>query len=273
MSASLTKAWQKYAGFNVAQREFIGQQARQRFLQGQQGSLLGKAWILIQPLANILVYTLVFSQLMHQRLNGRTEVYAYSLFLCAGLLPWQLFSDVVQKTQSSLLDHAHILRKTAVPLAAFPLIGLRVALMNFAVVYVLFLIWAFLFAHISLSVLIVIFPSLVLLVLLAWIWGFGLAIAHVFFRDVGQALTLVLQFGFWMTPVVYPLSVIPAWLQEILVWVNPLVVIVETQQHAFLGLQGPPWWHWVSFVIWLLMGCIFLRHLLRERADELVDLL
>lgn len=273
MSGALFKAWQKFAGFNAAQRQFIGQQARQRFLQGQRGSLLGKAWIVIQPLATILVYTLVFSQVMHQRLSGRTDVYAYSLFLCAGLLPWQLFSEVMQKTQSSLLDHAHILRKTAVPLGAFPLISLQVALMNFGVIYALFLLWALVFAQISVTVLLTVLPSLILLVVLAWVWGFALAIAHVFFRDVGQMLGLVLQFGFWMTPVVYPLSVVPTWLQEILVWINPLVVIIQTQQHAFLGLEGPPWWQWLPYALWLLIGCMFLWHLLRERADELVDLL
>jgi lipopolysaccharide transport system permease protein len=273
VSGGLLKVWQKFAGFDAAQRQFIGQQARQRFLQGQRGSVLGKAWIVIQPLATILVYTLVFSQVMQQRLSGRTDVYAYSLFLCAGLLPWQLFSEVMQKTQASLLDHAHILRKTAVPLGAFPLISLQVALMNFGVIYALFLLWALVFAQISMTVLFTVLPSLILLLILAWIWGFALAIAHVFFRDVGQILALVLQFGFWMTPVVYPLSVVPAWLQNILVWMNPLVVIIQTQQNAFLGLEGPPWWHWLPFGLWLLLGCLFLRHLLRERADELVDLL
>ena len=273
MSGALFKAWQKFAGFNAAQRQFITQQARQRFLQGQRGSVLGKAWIVIQPLATILVYTLVFSQVMQQRLSGRTDVYAYSLFLCAGLLPWQLFSEIMQKTQMSLLDHAHILRKTAVPLGAFPLIALQVALMNFAVIYALFLLWAFAFTNTSVLVLFTIMPSLILLVVLAWVWGFALAIAHVFFRDVGQFLGLVLQFGFWMTPVVYPLNVVPSWLQGLLVWSNPMVVIIQTQQQAFLGLEGPPWWQWLPYVVWLLVGCVFLRHVLSERADELVDVL
>ena len=267
------QTWRQYAGFNAAQREFIVQQARQRFLQGQRGSLLGKAWIVIQPLATILVYTLVFSQVMHQRLSGRTELYAYSLFLCAGLLPWQLFSEVLQKTQHSLLDHAHILRKTAVPLMAFPVISLLVALMNFVVIYGLFLLWAFGFTQTSVSVLMTVLPCLLLLVILAWVWGFALAVAHVFFRDVGQLLSLVLQFGFWMTPVVYPLSVVPAWLQDVLVWINPMVVIIQVQQQAFLGLAGPPWWQWLPYALWLLVGCWFLRQMLQERADELVDLL
>lgn len=273
MRELIIRIWQNFTGLNASQCQFIGQQARQRFLQSQRGSLLGKAWIVIQPLATILVYTLVFSQVMHQRLNGRTDVYAYSLFLCAGLLPWQLFSEVMQKTQASLLDHAHFLRKTAVPLGAFPLIGLQVALMNFAVIYSLFLLWAITFANISLMVLFSILPSLILLLLLAWIWGYALAIAHVFFRDVGQVLALVLQFGFWMTPVVYPLSVVPSWLQDVLIWINPLVVVIQTQQQGFLGLPGPPWWQWLPFGLWLLVGCIFLRHLLREHANEIVDLL
>jgi lipopolysaccharide transport system permease protein len=263
----------KLIGFSTVHREFIWQQACQRFLQVQRGALLGKMWIVAQPLATILVYTLVFSQVMGQRLSGHAEVYTYSIFLCAGLLPWQFFSDVIQKTQISLLDHAHILRKTAVPLTAFPVVGLLVASMNFLVIYGLFLLWMLFFTSISLNVIWSIIPSLVLLILLAWIWGFALAIAHVFFRDVGHLLNLVLQFGFWMTPVVYPLSIVPSWLQNVLLWVNPLIVIIETQQQAFLGAYDLPVWRWLPYVFWLFIGIVFLRHLLRRRANELVDLL
>ena len=130
-AALLHSAWM-YRGFILGsvQREF---QTR------YQNSLLGALWTVLNPLAMILVYTVVFSQLMQARLPGVANGLAYGIYLCAGILTWGLFAEIIGRCQSVFLEHANLLKKLSFPRICLPLVVVLNALVNFAIIFALFL--------------------------------------------------------------------------------------------------------------------------------------
>ena len=111
MLQSLHQTW-RYRGFVLGS-------VKRDFQAKYHQSLMGVLWTLIQPLAMILVYTLVFSQVMKTKLPGveTGNGYSYSIFLCAGLLTWGLFAEIVSKSQTLFIDNANLLKKVNFPSA------------------------------------------------------------------------------------------------------------------------------------------------------------
>lgn len=135
MSIAMGHALWRYRGFVLGsvKREF---QSRYR------NSLLGAAWTVLQPLAMITVYTVVFSELMRTRLPGVNDPFAYSVYLCSGLLTWGLFAEIVQRCQTVFLDNGNMIKKLSFPRICLPTIVIANALVNFAItssVFVAFL--------------------------------------------------------------------------------------------------------------------------------------
>ena len=92
-------------------RGFILGSVKREFQLKYRNSLLGAAWMVLNPLAMILVYTVIFSQVMHNRLPGNSNQYSFSIYLCAGLLTWNLFSEIVGRSQVMFLESANLIKK------------------------------------------------------------------------------------------------------------------------------------------------------------------
>lgn len=253
--------------------DFWLESIRRDFAQTHRGSLLGRTWVLLQPLAMIVIYTLVFSRVMHSRLPGDAGIYAYSVFLCAGLLPWNFFAEALRRSQGSFIDQAHLLRKSALPLGLPAAIGVGIAAANFALVTGLFLLFLAFIGQWPGWILLAALPVLALQTVLAAGLGIALGVINVFFRDAGQLTTLSLQFGFWFTPIVYPLTVLPDWLQPWVMALNPLVGIVGWYQQLLLHGTLPPITLLAPAAIWCLIAGLLARHLMLRRGAEIVDLL
>lgn len=202
------------------------------------GSVLGALWQIVSPLAMIVIYTLVFSELMRARLPGIDDRYAYAIFVCCGLLAWTMFSEILVRSQMMFIENANLLKKSNFPRSCVPAIVVASALANFAVVYAVFLTllavsghwpgWAILAAPVP----------ILLLALMGLAIGVFLGIIHVFFRDVGQVLGIVLQVWFWLTPIVYSAHVLPASYQQ---WIgaNPITPIAMALQAIFVNHAWP----------------------------------
>ena len=115
MLLSLYRSLYSYRGFILGsvQREF---QARYR------NSLFGALWPIFNPLSMIIVYTVIFSQIMRARLPGVDDSMAYSVYLCAGLLAWGLFSEITLRSQNMFLENANLLKKISLPRICLPVI-------------------------------------------------------------------------------------------------------------------------------------------------------
>ena len=119
-------------------RTFILGSIRREISSRYKGTVMGSAWVVINPLMMIIIYTVIFSQVMHSRLNGVGGTYSYSIFLCAGLLPWLFFSDLVSKCQGAFVDNGNLLKKMHFPRGCLLVIALGNAGFNFLVIFTIF---------------------------------------------------------------------------------------------------------------------------------------
>lgn len=252
-------------------RGFVFGAVRREVQAKYRGSLLGAAWVFLAPLAQILVFTLIFAEIMRARLPGHEgSVFAYSVYLCAGVLPWGLFAEVLTRLNGVFLENANLIKKASFPRIALPVIVLLTALFNFAVILMLFLGFLAVTGAMPGLELIGLVPVLATQVTLAAGLGLLLGTLNVFFRDVAQFTSVVLGFWFWLTPIVYVAESLPPRAQS-LIALNPLTPIVRASQDIFVDKAWPDFGSiapvaLVSVLLLLLSGRFFLK-----RAPDLVD--
>jgi lipopolysaccharide transport system permease protein len=251
-------------------RGFISGSVKREFQSRYRNSLLGAAWTVLNPLAMIVVYTIIFSQVMKARLPGVDNSFAYSIYLCAGVLTWGLFAEIVSRAQNVFLEHANLIKKISFPRLCLPVIVVLNAGINFAIIFglfVLFLIFSGTFPGVSF---IAIFPVLAIQIMFAIGLGIIVGVLNVFFRDVGQFFAVLLQFWFWFTPVVYPASILPASAQRYLN-LNPMAPLVGAYQDILVHGQWPQWGKLLAPAVLALLLCAIGIRLFRKRVGEIVD--
>lgn len=252
-------------------RHFIYSCVKRDFQERYTGSILGVLWSVFQPLAMILVYTVIFSQVMRSKLQGMEETpFAYSIYLCAGVLTWGLFNETLVSLVNVFFKNANLMKKVSFPRVCLPAITILSSFSNFIIGFLLFLLFLIIigkFPYLGL-------PDMILVLIIQSVFtvglGLGLAVLNVFFRDVGQMLGVVLQFWFWFTPVVYPVSIIPKDLMWIMAF-NPMYHIIKGYQDIFVYGQHADY---ISLFCILLLGfvlCIWSLRLYKKHVGELVD--
>lgn len=204
------------------------------------GSSLGMVWAFLQPLLQLLLFTLVFSTILKISLAGeRGGGESFPLFLFAGLLPWMGIQEMVQRSTTVFVDQAALLKKLAFPphlLVAGTLVS---ALVHQALAAVVFLVVLGAAGRLEWTALWLV-PLLALQVPLVAGACFFLSALQVFFRDTTQLVGYALMVLFYGTPIVYPLSLVhQEGLREVLEW-NPLTRLVEAFRDALLRGQSPP---------------------------------
>jgi len=263
LNAQIKSIW-SYRGFiwGSVQREF---EARYR------NSLLGSIWAILTPLATILIYTLIFSRVMKARLPGLNDTMAYSIYLCAGVLTWGLLAEIIGRCQTVFLENANMIKKLNFPRICLPVIVVLNAGVNFLIILGLFLGFLVIAGKFPGSVILGMPLVLTIQVALAIGLGVVLGIMNVFFRDVGQFVGIFLQFWFWFTPIVYPFSILPEWIQAWLLRLNPMAALVVAYQSILLYGQWPHWGMLKPAVCMAAFTCFMAVWLYRKRAGEMVD--
>lgn len=262
MTATLVNLW--------AYRGFVLGSVRREFQARYLNSLLGAGWAVLNPLAMIVVYTLIFSQVMQSRLPGVASSFGYSIYLCAGVLTWGLFSELVSRCSTVFLEHANMIKKLQFPRICLPAIVLLGALLNFAIIAALFCAFLLLSGNFPGAVALQLLPVLLVVALLGAGLGVTLGVLNVFFRDVGQAIGVVLQFWFWFTPIVYPVSILPEAARR---WVelNPMAALIGACQQVLVGARPPDWASLAPATALALLLCALAHTLFRRHAPEMVD--
>lgn len=214
----------------------IAAEYRARFAR----SRVGFAWIVLQPLFQVAIFALVLAEVLGARLPGVDSTFGYAAYLLTGILAWSLFAELLQRLATVFIDNASTLKKLNVPRAALPLVVVgSVGITHLALM----------------AILLVALPLLGFPPTAKWLWlpvltgitaalamGIGILIGtvNVVVRDAAQVLGVVLQLGFWLTPVVYHPSVLPDALQP---WVmaNPMAVMVVAFHDVMLFDAHPGW--------------------------------
>lgn len=251
-------------------RGFIGGSIKREFQIKYRNSLLGAAWTILSPLSMIVVYTMIFSQVMGTRLPGAAGTFAYSIYLCAGILTWGLFAEITTRSQTVFLENSSLIKKLQFPRLCLPVIVVLNALVNFTIIFGLFTAFLALSSNFPGWIYFAIFPVLLIQILLAIGIGMILGVLNVFFRDVGQFFTILLQFWFWFTPVVYPVAALPEGIRNFLA-LNPMAGVIGAYQNILVHGQSPDWSMLLPATLLALVCCAIGLQLFRKRVGEMVD--
>lgn len=233
----------KYLLYQVTLREI-----KARYKQ----SIIGYAWILFSPLAQLLVYSFVFSVIFRFPTGG----IPYPIFLFIGLLPWTYLQTSLSASTMALVDNANLLKKVNFPREILPysvILAKSVDLFFSLLLLVGFMI----FYQISFSpTTIFVIPLLVIQIILMTGLSLFLSAANLFYRDIQYLTNLALLMWLYLTPVVYPLSLVPqkyVWLYKL----NPMVGITEGYRSALLNFPldfGTILWSAITSLIIFILG-------------------
>jgi lipopolysaccharide transport system permease protein len=199
------------------------------------GSVLGFLWTLLNPLLLMVIYSLVFSVYM------RVEIQAYPIFVFAGLLPWIWFSSAMLSGASSVVDSGTLIKRVPFPPQILPAVSVTAALVNFLLAVPLLLVFMFAWGlPIGWSLLLLPLP-----IAIQYVFTLGLTIVlstlTVRYRDLQQLLANVLTLWFFLTPVLYPTTMVPPRFQGFLL-LNPMAILVGSFQDTLYGAHVPSLW-------------------------------
>ncbi len=254
-------------------RWFIWSTVKRGFQSRYSASMVGWAWLVLQPLALILVYTLVFSQLMHSRLSGvETNAFSYSIYLCAGILTWNFFADVVNRGQTLFIENANLIKKVNFPKICLPAVLSISTLLDFLLIFSLFIVFLLLSGNFPGWPFLSFFPILFVQYVFSIGLGMTLGVLNVFFRDIRQLMMIVLQLWFWVTPIVYPVTTLPEWVRGLLIF-NPMATFIDAYQTIFVHASWPNliglWPNVLCAIVFWFLGLYLFRRHSGDMVDEL----
>ena len=196
------------------------------------GSFLGFLWTFVNPLMLLIIYSVVFTQVM------RVDIDNYSIFVFVGLLPWIYFQTSIQSSANSIVDNANLVKKIYFPREILPLSIVFGGFINYLFGVIILLIALFV-TGINLSITIFYFP-VILLIQTIFTVGVALLISsiNVFFRDLSHILSILLTGLFYCTPIIYPTNMIP---EKYTVYfnLNPLKPFFQAYHDIFYYKQLP----------------------------------
>lgn len=215
--------------FSFAKRDF-----KERYV----GTGLGQLWYVLSPLITIFIYTVIFSDFMKMKLDIVDNSYSYSIYLVAGLLAWTSFSTILMRLNSSLLEKANLIKKINVPAYVYQL---SVIITEFGILllsYLLALIFLLIVDHPITAAFFYLLPIFFLQTIFAFSLGVIFSLFTPFFKDLKEAIPVVVQLWFWMTPIIYLSVMIEAKYPYLLTY-NPFYYFVHIYQDIFLYSKAP----------------------------------
>lgn len=197
-------------------------------------SVLGIAWAVLQPVSLMLIYIAIFSIVSQMPSDGLP----YAVFVFAALLPWTYFSTAVSAATTSLVAHNQMVTKVYFPREILPLSYVVVGVFDFIIATTV-LAGLMIYYHVAVSF-VILWAIPILLVETMFVAALSILFSAILvrFRDLGFAMPLILQLWMFATPVVYPLSKVPARFRGWYV-LNPMVGVVENFRHVVLQRMSP----------------------------------
>jgi lipopolysaccharide transport system permease protein len=212
-----------------------------RDLQGRyKGSALGIAWAVLTPVVMIAIFTFIFAGIFGARFGASNSHWDYALYLFCGLLPWTMFQESVQLSSNTIVTHANLVKRVVFPLETLPAAQVFAALGNqlFATIALLIAILA-VRQNLQLTALwlpLLLIPQLLFALGAAWL----IASLGVFLRDIAQGITLLLMAWMYLTPIIYPESIVPERFRWF-IGINPFTSLVRSYRRVFLDGLAPDW--------------------------------
>ncbi|HWE03025.1 MAG TPA: ABC transporter permease [Tepidisphaeraceae bacterium] len=260
------------------QRELTWQLTCREISLRYRGAYLGTIWSLVNPLLMLVIYTFVFSTIFHSRWDGQPpgkagETY-FALELYAGLLPFTVFADVIGRAPTIVLSVPNYVKKVVFPLEVLPMVALGTALFQSFVSVAILLAGVAVFQRSVSSALWLLPLAYLPLILLSVGLGWFLTSLGTYIRDLAQGVVPVIQILTFLTPIFYPIGIVPISVRPMLL-ANPLTIIVQGFREALLPgqehvLGTVPWLTWTAMSALLAgVGYVFFMKTKRGFADVL----
>ena len=255
-------------------RHLIWKLAKNDFKKRYAGSYLGALWAMVQPVVTVVMYYIVFDVIMNSSGQLANENVPYVLFLTAGLVPWFYFSEALNSGTNALLEYNYLVKKVVFKISVLPIIKIIAA--TFIHVFfacVLLIIAACYGYYPSIYTLQLPYYSFCLFVLVLGMCYSTCAIM-VFFKDIGQIISIVLQIGMWATPILWDVNGISPTIQMI-VKMNPLVYIVNGYRTAIFEKKWffedfySTMYFWIVTVVVFGIGALVFKRLKVHFSDVL----
>ena len=236
-------------------RHLIWKLARNDFKKRYAGSYLGAVWAMVQPVVTVAMYYVVFDVIMG---TGNTMVpdKPYVLFLTAGLVPWFYFNEALNNGTNALLEYNYLVKKVVFKISVLPIIKIIAATFIHVFFVLVMLVIAAIYGY---------YPSIYMIQLVYYsfcLFVFVLGLCYstcaimVFFKDIGQIISILLQIGMWATPILWDVNTLSPTVQMI-VKINPLVYIVNGYRTAIFEKT----WFWQDFYstmyFWIVTVVVF----------------
>ena len=214
-------------------RSLIERDFRARYKQ----AFLGITWALVQPLAMVLVFSVVIRHVTNVSTGGAP----YILISYLGLLPWNFFSEAITIGSVSLVSNQALLNKVNCPREAFPTAAVGLSALDMGVSLVGLVIWFAIYGYVPRSTSYMLIPITLLMLLYTLAVTLPVSIFLVYVRDLRQMVPIMMQLGLFATPVAYSLNTLPRWSWLLYSFLNPMGPIIDSYRRVILYGQMPRW--------------------------------
>jgi lipopolysaccharide transport system permease protein len=249
----LFKRFIEFIAILYSRRSLVYEMAKRDIATNHIGTMLGFFWTFIHPLILIFILWFIFSYGFKMSPVGDVP---FAVWLTAGIAIWNTFSEIVSGATGVIVSNKHLVKKVVFPLSILPVVKLVASLITHAIFIALLVVLIVLHGipvtAFWLQAIYYFFAMSVLALGLGWITSS----INVFARDTAQIVNIILQFGFWATPIFWSLDMLPVEAQGIL-QLNPMFYIVQGYRDSFI--YGVPFWQHgeLTLIYWAITGIVF----------------
>ena len=215
--------------FSFAKRELLGR---------YKGSVLGITWAVLTPVVMIAIFTFIFAGIFGARFGATNSHWDYALYLFCGLLPWSMFQESLQQSANTIVAHSNLVKRVVFPLETLPAAQVLAALGNQLFATIALLIATIIIRQrLELTALwlpVLLLPQLLFTLGASWL----VASLGVFLRDITQGITLLLMAWMYLTPIIYPESIVPERFRPVMNF-NPFTSLIRSYRRIFLEGAAP----------------------------------
>jgi homopolymeric O-antigen transport system permease protein len=220
--------------------ELIFSFAKRDLLSRFKGSVLGIVWAVITPIVMIAIFTFIFAGIFGARFGPSSSTWDYAVYLFCGVVPWTMFQEAIQRSSTIIINHSNLVKRVVFPLETLPVAQAFSALANQLFATIALLLGVIVIQHqfhvTSVWLPVLLIPQLLITIGASWL----IASLGVFLRDIAQGVSLVLMAWMYLTPIIYPESIVPERFRGWINW-NPFTALIRCYRRIFLEGLAPDW--------------------------------
>ena len=220
--------------------ELILSLAKRDLVARYKGSVLGVLWAVLTPVVMIAIFTFLFAGIFGARFDASGGTWDYALYLFCGLLPWTMFQETLQRSATTIVTHANLVKRVLFPLETLPTAQTLSSLGNQIFGTAALLVATIIIRrHLPITALwlpILLIPQFLFTLGAAWL----VSSLGVFLRDLAQGIALLLMAWMYLTPIIYPESIVPERYRALLN-LNPFTPLIRNYRRTMLEGAAPDW--------------------------------